>query len=103
LHAAEREAAAALERAEQDRMAAEQAEARRLQQESAAAEAARLVKQRRDEALQVRVESQRQRRKQRLELNRAATAAARDALPPDASAREVSVSLRQIPYALVHR
>ena len=103
LHAAEREAVAALERAEQDRMAAEQAEARRLQQESAAAEAARLVKQRRDEALQVRVESQRQRRKQRLELNRAATAAARDALPPDASAREVSVSLRQIPYALVHR
>ena len=97
LHAAEREAAAALERAEQDRIAAEQAEARRLQQESAAAEAARVVKQRRDEALQKRVESQRQRRKQRLELNRAATAAAQDALPPDASAREVSVSLRQIP------
>jgi hypothetical protein len=101
LRAAEREVAAALERAERDRVAAQQAEAQRLQQESAAMEAARVVKQRRDEALQARVESQRQRRKQRLELNRAATAAARDALPPDASAREVSVSLQLIPHAPV--
>ena len=97
LRAAVREAAAALERAEQDRVAAEEAESRRLQQELAAAEAARVAKQRRDEALKLRVEGQRQRRQQRLELNRAATAAARNALPPDASAREVSVSLPSIP------
>ena len=96
LRTAAREAAEALERAEQDRAAAEEAEARRLQQDLAAAEAARVAKQRRDEALKLRVESQRQRRKQRLELNRAATTAARNALPPDASAREVSVSLPSV-------
>lgn len=90
--AAQREAAAAVERAEQERAAAEAAEAARLQDVAAAAAAARVVEQRRVEALQSRVESQRQRRKQRLELNRAATNAARDALPPDASAKEVAVS-----------
>lgn len=90
--AAEQVATAVAERAERTRAAAEHAEAQRLQQELAAAEAARVTKQRRDEALQSRVEHQRQRRRQRLELNRAAAAAARRALPPSATAREVSVS-----------
>ena len=89
-HEEERAAAAADERAEQERLAAEGIELARLQEEAKLAEASRAVEQRRVEALQSRVENQRQRRKQRLELNRTAASAAREALPPDASAKEVA-------------